>query len=108
MSILKLLKMILIWSWSSIVMIVTIKDTSLKQTIQGMLKWTEQQRGKRLQKESHQQRRKIYSCNKKGLIPKEHHAFFSSHTVTTSGGKKDHTDSNNVSDKEEDESSDAQ
>ena len=107
MSILKLLKMILIWSWSSIVMIVTIKDTSLKQTIQGMLKWTEQQRGKRLQKESHQQRRKIYSCNKKGLIPKQH-AFFSSNTVTTSGGKKDHTDSNNVSDKEEDESSDAQ
>ena len=26
---------------------------------------------------------------KKGLIPKQHHAFFDSLTVTTSGGKKD-------------------
>ena len=26
---------------------------------------------------------------KKGLIPKQHHAFFDSPTVTTSGGKKD-------------------
>ena len=41
----------------------------------------------------------------KGLIPKQHHAFFSSQTVTTSGRKIDDTDSNSHSGKEEDESS---
>ena len=42
----------------------------------------------------------------KGLIPKQHHAFFSSQTVTTSGRKIDDTDSNSHSGKEKHESSD--
>ena len=42
---------------------------------------------------------------KKGLIPKQHHAFFDSPTVTTFGGKKDDVNSNSDSDSEEDESS---
>ena len=56
--------MILACYISNIVMTVTIQDASLQQPIQGMLKWTEQQIDKciSLQKESHRQRRKIYSC----------------------------------------------
>ena len=47
----------------NLVMTVTIKNASLKQLIQGMLKWKEQQRDKSisLKKVSHHQRRKIYS-----------------------------------------------
>ena len=39
---------------------------------------------------------------KKGLIPKQHCAFFDSPTVTMSGQKKDDIDSNNDSDSEGD------
>ena len=85
--------MILIYYISSTVMTVTLKDGSLKQPKQGMLKWTEQQRGK------------CISLMWK-RIPKQHHVFFNSLTVTTSGGKKDDTDSNNDFNNEEDESSD--
>ena len=105
---LKLFKMILTCYISTIVMIVTIKDTSLKQPIQGIMKWTKQQR------ETYKSPKQITSAKKKdllmlyetGLIPKQHHAFFSSQTVTTSGRKIDDTDSNSHSGKEEDESSD--
>ena len=43
---------------------------------------------------------------KKGLIPKQHHAFFNSPTVTTSGGMKDYIASISNFDSDEDESSD--
>ena len=43
---------------------------------------------------------------KKGLIPKQHQAFFNSPTVTISGGKKNDAHSNSDSNSEEDESSD--
>ena len=85
--------MILICYISSTVMTVTLKDGSLKQPKEGILKWTEQQRGKCI---SLMQKR----------IPKQHHVFFNSPTVTTFGGKKDDTDSNNDFNNGEDESSD--
>ena len=44
---------------------------------------------------------------KKGLIPKQHYAFFDSLTVATSGGKEDDIVANSDSDSEEDEPSDA-
>ena len=43
---------------------------------------------------------------KKGLIPKQHHAFFDSPTVTISGGMKDYIASISNFDSDEDESSD--
>ena len=78
--------MILTCYISNIVMTVTIKDVSLKQPIQGMLKLTEHQTGKFFKFP-----KGIISAKKKDLP-----------TVTTSGGKKDDTDSNS----EENESSD--
>ena len=82
--------MILTCYISNIVMTVTIKDVSLKQPIQGMLKLTEHQTGKFFKSP-----KGITSAKKKDLP-----------TVTTSGGKKDDTDSNSDSDSEENESSD--
>ena len=43
---------------------------------------------------------------KKGLIPKQHQAFFDSPTVATSGGKKDNLIQTSDSESEEDESPD--
>ena len=66
------------------------KNASSKQLIQGRLKWTELQGDKNvsLKKASHRQMKKylLILC-KKGLIPKQHHAFFNSLTVAISGAK---------------------
>ena len=55
--------MILTCYTSNIVMTATIKKWKFKQSIQGMFTWTEHQRDKgiNLKKESHRQRRNIYS-----------------------------------------------
>ena len=49
----------------------------------------------------------LFMLWKKGLIPKQQHAFFDSLTVATSGGKEDDIVANSGFDSEEDESSDA-
>ena len=88
-------------------MTVTIKDASLKQPIQGMLKGTtaKSQMYKYLKRNSSAKKEDLLMLCKKGSIPKQH-AFFHSPTVTTSGRQKDDTDSNSDSDSEEDQSSD--